>query len=188
MSASRSVRSLPKFTYSDTMRIPFASATSGGKYAVVSETTATRGILGGAYSQPAVVDWRADARLRRQAGRGPPGGAPAGDSRASGGAAPKRGRHARRAGRLRPAPGRPGDGDVRAGARRDDPDHPRGRGAPGEARAARPRRWEVRDLRGLRQGDPGCPPAGDPGEHPVRGGPAPIRAPPAMSGGTSPER
>src|SRR2546423_15106644 len=58
MSASRSVRSLPKFTYSDTMRIPFASATSGGKYAVVSETTATRGILGGAYSQPAVVDWR----------------------------------------------------------------------------------------------------------------------------------
>src|SRR5438105_13042003 len=181
MSASRSVRSPPKLTYSDTMRIPFASATSVGKYAVVSETTATRGIFGGAYSQPAVVDWRADARLRRQAGRGPPGRAPAGDSRASGGAAPKRRRHARRAGRLRPAPGRPGDGDLRAGARRDDAPDPRGRGAPGEAGAARPRGWDVRDLCGLRQGDSGCPAPGDARKHPVRGGPAAIRGPAAAA-------
>src|SRR5215212_290645 len=41
MSASRSVRSPPNTTYSETRWIRFASTTSRGRYPVVSETTAT---------------------------------------------------------------------------------------------------------------------------------------------------
>src|SRR3954447_1785103 len=41
MSASRSVRSPPKTTYSDTRWIRFAATSSRGRYPVVSETTAT---------------------------------------------------------------------------------------------------------------------------------------------------
>src|SRR5215212_11626948 len=41
MSSSRSVRSPPKTTYSETRWIRFASTTSRGRYPVVSETTAT---------------------------------------------------------------------------------------------------------------------------------------------------
>src|SRR2546423_6102237 len=131
MSASRSVRSASKLTYSETSRMSFAFATSVGMYAVVSETTATRDTAAEP-TGPTSYTGAGNAGVRHPGGLGPPRRANARDRAASRGAQAKRGGAHRRARGLRPAPGGPGDGDLRAGARRDDDHDPRGGGAAGE--------------------------------------------------------
>ena len=74
-SVSRSVRSPPKFTYSETTPIEFPAAISGGRYAVESVTTAVRGIAGAAYASPAYTVGRGSLGGQRQAtARGPAAG------------------------------------------------------------------------------------------------------------------
>src|ERR687885_807717 len=114
MSASRSVRSAPKFTYRETRWTSFPAATSAGMYAVVSETTATLGTAAQPtpprnWSSPATsYTPAADAGVRPTAGRGAPRRADARDRDTPRGAPQERRGPDRGARRLRPAPGRSG--------------------------------------------------------------------------------
>src|SRR5437763_1345258 len=144
----------------------FCSTTFAGRYAVVSETIATR---------PMPPYTAARARDRSHPSEGPTRRPHPADRGTPRGSAARRRGDARGARRLRPAPRRRGNRDLHPGARGDHRHDPRRGGAAGEGRTAGARRWPLRALRRLRQRDPGRTARGDARERPLRGRPAPLR-------------